>query len=63
LLILKAWTQVRDDVAAGRLVVLLDSFNPPDTEPVNALCLGQGGHLPARGRVLLDFLRERMRVE
>ncbi|MFM0225796.1 LysR family transcriptional regulator [Paraburkholderia dipogonis] len=55
--------QVRDDVAAGRLVVLLDACSPGDTEPVNALYLGQGGHLPARVRVLLDFLVERMRVE
>jgi DNA-binding transcriptional LysR family regulator len=55
--------QVRDDVAAGRLVVLLDAFNPGDTEPVNALYLGQGGHLPARVRALLDFLAERMRVD
>jgi DNA-binding transcriptional LysR family regulator len=55
--------QVRDDVAAGRLVVLLDAFNPGDMEPVNALYLGQGGHLPARVRALLDFLAERMRVD
>lgn len=55
--------QVHEDVAAGRLVVLLEAFNPGDTEPVNALYLGQGGHLPARVRALLDFLVERMRVE
>jgi DNA-binding transcriptional LysR family regulator len=54
--------QVREDVVAGRLVVLLDTFNPRDREPVNALYLGQGGHLPARVRALLDFLVERMRV-
>lgn len=55
--------QVREDVAAGRLAVLLDAFNPGDSDPVNALYLGQGGHLPARVRALLDFLGERMRVE
>jgi DNA-binding transcriptional LysR family regulator len=55
--------QVRDDVAAGRLVVLLDAFNPGDTEPVNALYLGQGGHLPARVRALLDFLVQRLQIE
>ncbi|NKJ48324.1 LysR family transcriptional regulator [Burkholderia sp. SG-MS1] len=55
--------QVRDDVAAGRLVVLLEAFNPGDTEPVNALYLGQGGHLPARVRALLDFLVQRMHIE
>jgi DNA-binding transcriptional LysR family regulator len=55
--------QVRDEVAAGRLVVLLDAFNPGDTEPVNALYLGQGGHLPARVRALLDFLVQRLQIE
>lgn len=55
--------QVREDIAAGHLVALLDRFNPGDTEPVNALYLGQGGQLPARVRALLDFLAERMRVE
>ncbi|CAB3799297.1 LysR family transcriptional regulator [Paraburkholderia fynbosensis] len=55
--------QVRDDVAAGRLVVLLDAFNPGDTEPVNVLYLGQGGHLPARVRALLDFLVQRMQID
>ncbi|MFM0340243.1 LysR family transcriptional regulator [Paraburkholderia fungorum] len=55
--------QVREDVAAGRLAVVLEAFDPGATEPVNALYLGQGGHLPARVRALLDFLAERMRVE
>jgi DNA-binding transcriptional LysR family regulator len=55
--------QVREDVAAGRLIVLLDAFDSGETEPVNALYLGQGGHLPARVRALLDFLVERMRVD
>ncbi|WP_213628727.1 MULTISPECIES: hypothetical protein [unclassified Pseudomonas] len=27
-----------------------------------AICGGQGGHLPTRVRVLLDFLAERMRL-
>jgi DNA-binding transcriptional LysR family regulator len=55
--------QVREDLAAGRLVTLVEAFNPGDSEPINALYLGQGGHLPARVRALLDFLVERMRVE
>ncbi|MFM0075478.1 LysR family transcriptional regulator [Paraburkholderia sediminicola] len=55
--------QVREDVAAGQLTVLLEALDPGETEPVNALYLGQGGHLPARVRALLDFLVERMRVE
>jgi hypothetical protein len=43
--------------------VLLEAFDPGETEPINALYLGQGGHLPARVRALLDFLVERMRIE
>jgi DNA-binding transcriptional LysR family regulator len=55
--------QVRDDIAAGRLAAMLEAFNPGDTDPVNALYLGQGGHLPARVRALLDFLAVRIRVD
>jgi hypothetical protein len=34
----------------------LEKFNPGDIEEVHAVFLGQGGHLPARVRALLDFL-------
>lgn len=47
---------VRDDVAAGRLVPVLESRNPGDTEAFHAIYLGQGGPLPARVRAVLDFL-------
>lgn len=39
---------VRADIAAGRLVPLLESFNPGDREAFHAVHVGQGGPLPAR---------------
>jgi DNA-binding transcriptional LysR family regulator len=54
---------VRDDIAAGRLVPVLEDFNPGDHENFHAIHVGQGGPLPSRVRALLDFLAERGRVE
>ncbi|MCX5496965.1 LysR family transcriptional regulator [Kaistia dalseonensis] len=53
---------VRDDIAAGRLVAVMEDHNPGDLEEVHAVYLGQGGPLPARIRALLDFLAEKARV-
>lgn len=53
---------VRNDIAAGRLVPLLEHLNPGDTEPFHAIYVGQGGPLPSRVRALLDFLAEYGRV-
>ncbi|VVD62164.1 LysR family transcriptional regulator [Pandoraea terrigena] len=47
---------VDEDLRAGRLVTVLDDYNPGDLEPVHAVYVGQGGHLPARVRAFLDFL-------
>lgn len=58
---LSAFT-VREDLAAGRLVPVLEAQNPGDLEDFHAVFSGQGGYLPARVRVLLDFLAERGRV-
>jgi len=55
--------QVYDDIAAGRLVAVLEAFNPGDREEVHALFLGQGGYLPLRVRAFLDFLVERVRFD
>lgn len=44
------------DLRAGRLVTVLEDYNPGDLEPVHAVYVGQGGHLPARVRAFLDFL-------
>ena len=53
---------VRDDIAAGRLVPVLESLNPGDREAFHAVRLGQSGPLPSRVRALLDFLAERGKV-
>jgi DNA-binding transcriptional LysR family regulator len=52
---------VRDDIAAGRLVPVMEAFNPGDLEEFHAVFLGQGAHLPARVRAMLDFLAEHVR--
>ncbi|ESQ85475.1 LysR family transcriptional regulator [Asticcacaulis benevestitus] len=48
-----------DEITAGKLVVLLDDFNPQDREPIHAVFVG-GSHMPARVRVFVDFLVERL---
>lgn len=50
--------QVQADIAAGRLLPVLEDANPGDLEEVHAVFLGQGGYLPLRVRALLDFLVE-----
>ena len=47
---------LREDIASGRLVPLLEEFNPDDREDFYAVYVGQGGPLPSRVRALLDFL-------
>ncbi|NMO13431.1 LysR family transcriptional regulator [Pyxidicoccus fallax] len=54
--------QVREDIAAGRLVAVLEDHNPGDTEPVHAVFVGAGGPLPSRVRAFLDFLAARVRL-
>jgi DNA-binding transcriptional LysR family regulator len=46
------------DIAAGRLVPVLEAFNPGDVEEINAVYVGHGGKLPARVRAFIDFLVE-----
>ena len=53
---------VAPDIAAGRLVPLLEGFNPGDEELTHAVYVGQGKHLPARVRAFLDFLVETVRL-
>ncbi|MGI6856540.1 LysR family transcriptional regulator [Mesorhizobium sp. 1B3] len=49
------------DLGAGRLVPVLEEFNPGDEEALHAIYVGQGGHLPARVRAFLDFLAANVR--
>lgn len=53
---------VREDIAQGRLVPVLEDLNPGDREAFHAIHIGQGGPLPSRVRALLDFLAERGRI-
>lgn len=51
---------IREETAAGRLVPLLEAYNPGDREAIHAVFIG-GAAMPARLRVLVEFLAERMR--
>ncbi|MEC5318679.1 LysR family transcriptional regulator [Brenneria populi subsp. brevivirga] len=48
------------DLAAGRLVALLEDYNPGDVEEIHAVFVGPGRHVPGRVRALLDFLAARV---
>ncbi|AIT07457.1 LysR family transcriptional regulator [Sphingomonas taxi] len=50
---------VAAEIADGRLVPLLETYNPGDVELIHAVFVG-GAHLPARVRVFVDFLAERL---
>jgi DNA-binding transcriptional LysR family regulator len=54
---------IGEDVRAGRLRLVLERFNPGDTEAIHAVYVGQGGPLPARMRVLLDFLAANVKLQ
>ena len=50
---------VATDIAEGRLVPLLEEYNPGDVELIHAVFVG-GSTTPARVRVFVDFLVERL---
>jgi DNA-binding transcriptional LysR family regulator len=50
---------VASDIEAGRLVPVLEPFNPGDIETIHAVFNG-GANMPARVRVFVDFLAERL---
>ncbi len=52
---------IAEELASGQLVALLDAYNPQDREAIHAVFVG-GTAMPARVRVLVDFLAERMRA-
>lgn len=52
---------VADAITAGRLVPLLEDFNPGDVENTHAVFVG-GANTPARVRVFVDFLAERLKA-
>lgn len=51
---------VVEDIASGRLVPLLDEFNPGDVETIHAVFVG-GTNTPARVRAFVDFLADELR--
>jgi DNA-binding transcriptional LysR family regulator len=53
---------VHDDLAAGRLVRVLEDFNPRELQPIHAVYLGKAGRLPARVRAVLDYLAAQLSV-
>lgn len=54
--------QVHADLDAGRLVPVLEDYDPGETEDIHAVYVGQGAHLPARVRAFLDFLVAHVKV-
>ncbi|KAA1173988.1 LysR family transcriptional regulator [Marinobacter salinexigens] len=50
---------IRPELESGRLVRVLEEFNPGDTEAINAVFIG-GKTMPARVRVFIDYLVEKM---
>jgi DNA-binding transcriptional LysR family regulator len=52
---------VQEAIRTGKLVPLLQQFNPGDLEEINAVFVG-GAHMPARVRCFVDYLVERLRA-
>lgn len=50
------------DVRAGRLVPVLEKFDPGEQEAIHARYPDRGGHLPGRLRAFLDFLVEHVKL-
>ncbi len=48
------------NLAAGRLIPLLKNHDSDAVEDIHAVFVGPGHHVPARVRVLLDFLAKRV---
>ncbi len=44
-------------------MTVAEDLNPGEREPIHAVFVGRGGRLPARVRVLLDFLVEQVTQE
>ncbi|MCY1176907.1 hypothetical protein D9M73_171950 [compost metagenome] len=51
------------DIAAGRLVPLLEDFDSGEQDILHAVFIGPGRQLPQRVRVFIDFLVERLDVQ
>jgi len=54
--------QVEHDLADGRLLPVLQDFMPIAKTEVHAVYVGQGGKLPTRVRVFMDFLAANLTI-
>jgi DNA-binding transcriptional LysR family regulator len=54
--------QVEHDLADGRLLPVLQGFMPIAKTEVHAVYVGQGGKLPTRVRVFMDFLAANLTI-
>lgn len=54
---------IQADLDAGRLVPVLEKYNPHDMAPIHAVYLGKAGRLPSRVRAVLDFLVANVAVD
>jgi DNA-binding transcriptional LysR family regulator len=50
---------VAGEIAQGRLVPILEDYNPGDVEQIHAVFVGRAS-IPARVRVFVDFLSDRL---
>lgn len=50
---------IADEIASGQLIPILEAYNPGDVEAIHAVFAG-GANTPARVRVFVDFLAERL---
>ncbi|MEN0038791.1 MAG: LysR family transcriptional regulator [Cellvibrio sp.] len=50
---------VEGDIKAGRLIPILEEFNPGDVDQIHAVFIG-GSNMPTRTRVFIDFIAERL---
>src|SRR5258708_2557565 len=51
------------DIEAGRLVPVLEEFNPGDRQAIHAVYLGPARPLPARVREFITFLSDQIRID
>jgi DNA-binding transcriptional LysR family regulator len=54
---------VGPDIAAGRLIPVLEALNPGDIQAVHAVYIGGRGDLPARVRAFIDYLVEHIDLD
>lgn len=54
--------QVEQDLVDGRLIRVLEDFMPVGKTEVHAVYVGQGGQLPTRVRVFMDYLAANLKI-